>query len=95
VILKFQVDNGGNVIATRPLEFVWKQRIVVLTKVAFRAGIDDSEKWILSLRDPETEAVEDIVREHPPSGALDPARAAFLNEDLIADRRHRRRRQLA
>lgn len=90
VIVILQIDKYGNVIAKRPLEFELNGRIVILTKVAFRAGGKGSEKWILSLRDPETGAVEDIVRERPPSSALDRARAAFLNQNLIADR-HRQR----
>jgi len=87
VILRLQVDKDGNVIAKRPVEFMWKHRIVILTKVAFRAGIDRSEKWILSLYDPETEVVDDIIREAPASSSLDHARKVFLRRVLIAKRR--------
>lgn len=87
VILTLQVDKDGNVIAKRPVEFMWKHRIFRLTKVALSVGFDRSEKWILSLYDPETKVVDDIVREAPASSALDHARKVFLRRAMIAQRR--------
>jgi|GEM_PF-6402226 len=87
VILRLQVDKDGNVIAKRPVEFMWKHRIFRLTKVALRVSVDHSEKWILSLYDPETKVVDDIVREAPASSALDHAREVFLRQATITQRR--------
>ena len=89
VIIQLQVDKDGNVIAKRPVEFMWKRRIFHLTKVALSVGFDGSKKWILSLQDPETEVVDDIIREAPASSALDRARDVFLRRKMIERRRQR------
>ena len=84
VILTLQVNKKGEVIATRPLEFMRGRHIMRLTHVA----LDPLRGWILSMYDPETKETNNFERMSPTSGPLGRLREAFLDHAKVADRRH-------